>query len=619
MNRSDKGSRAIGRLLVVAGVAAAVGAGAWLVRTHVTASAATAGSGSGAASSGARAGEQRRWAATLSVRMKEGGQGGRETSMVLAGEWVTTISGESAAGTDVACELQGAHAEGTGFGQASADQMAQLKRLLARRIWITYQPDGAAIRAHFPKDMTEDVRNFLELVATQTQLVRPAAPSPQWVVTERDGAGSYLAAYQDGGPGAILKRKMRYLTTDGAGGPAGVIGVRIDSSETRFALDGAGRVNEVDGREVTHVDANLGGQGLGIELRIHLGEPRSAAAPDLAGSFERARADVDSQAIATQRASDEELQRRHDDQLIVGADLQQLLARQLDAAHAGTPDMKAAAQLEAMLRRQPGDIPSAVAFVRDAGKDAAAAVLSALGAAGTPPAQEALCSLASGDDPAPLRAAAVTALVRTKHVTAATTATLLRLLDASDPQVRRQALYMTGTAGQNVHDTDPGAAARIEADLVGRHARCTGSECVDTLVALGNLASPAILPGVQRSLADPSAAVRAAAVRALRKVEGPTVDGLIGITMTDDSDPSVRAAAVFAATFRTIGPLVEPLAHVVRADPIDYVRTDAIEAAANHLDEAPLLEAALQDAAAKDPKPGVQRLAREVLGSRLPR
>lgn len=616
MDRS-KMRAALGKVLVTAGAVGAIGIGARVFHTHVSASAATL--GGGVASAPGRAGVQRRWAMTLEARMKQSGQGGsRETAIHLSGDWVTTVSGESPAGIDVACELENAHAEGTGFGSVSKDEVEQLERRLARRIWITYQADGAATRAHFPRDMSDDVRNFLELIATEAQLVRPAARSPQWTATERDAAGSYFASYEALGPGAILKRKTQYLKADGAGGPAGIIGVRVDSSETRFALDSAGLVNDLDGHEATHVAANLGGLEMEIEVRLHLGQAQSGRAPELAGSLDRARGDVDSQPIITQRASDDVMQRRRDERLIAGVELPQVLARLLDAAHAGATDSDAAAKLEAMLRTRPSDIAPAVVFARGAGKDASTSVLQALGAAGTAPAQEALCGLAGSDAPVPLRTAALTALVRTKRATPATVATLLRLLDASEPEVRRQALYMTGTAGQSVHATDPAATARIEAELLARQARCARADCVDVLVALGNLATPGILPSVQRSLADPNPGVRAAAVRALRNVDEPSVDRLVSATMTGDSEPSVRAAAVFTATFRPVLGLAEALARTVRADPIDYVRSSAIEAAANHLDQSPLLAAAVADAAEKDPKPGVQRLARQVLGGAAP-
>ncbi len=603
----------IRKVLVAAGALAMAGLVARVVHTRV---AATRADGSAPEASSA-AGRQRRWTVTLETHIKQpGASSDRDNAVGLTGDWVSTLSGESAAGYDIAYELQNAHATGSGFGEVSPADVAQLEHRLGERFWVTYQPDGAAIRVHFPRDMTDDVRNFLELVVTQAQLIRPAKASPQWTTTERDGAGTYFASYEDLGQGEILKRKMRYLPLDGTAGPNDTsVAVRVDSSETRFSVDGRGLVDSVQGHETTYVEAKLGALGLGIDIRIHFDHPRSGVAPELVGSFDRASPRLDSGPIVTQRATEQEMLARRDARLIHDVTLAQILG----AVRSGHPDEKTRAQLEALLRERPAEIPPAVTFVRDADTGASAIVLQALGAAATPAAQGALCALAIDDGTAgPLRAEAVGALVRTKEPTASTISTLTRLMDASDPALRRQALYMAGAAGDNSRDSDPQATAQIEAELLRRHANCNGATCVDVLGALGNLATPAILPSVRRSLKDGSPVVRAAAVRALRKVTAPGTDQLISTTMTDDPDATVRDAAVFAATFRPIAPLFEALCRAIEADPTDYVRSAAIEAVAKHVDESPLVEKALIVAATKDPKPGVQRLARDALGPRAP-
>ncbi len=618
MNPTSK-SIPIRKVLVAAGALATAALVARVVQTRVAAATIERGGRSdrGAAGTDSNAGRQRRWAVTLETRIKQPGAAtDRDNTIVLTGDLVSTLSGESAAGSDVAYELQNAHASGTGFGEVNPADVAELEHHLAQRFWVTYQPDGAAARVHFPRDMTDDVRNFLELVATQAQLVRPAEASPQWTTTERDAAGTYFAAYEGLGPGEILKRKMRYMTLDGTSGPHdSSVAVRVDSSETRFAVDGQGLVDSVQGHEATYVEAKLGALGLSVDIRLRMDHPRSGRDPGLVGSFERARPGLDSGPIVTQRATDQEMLARRDARLVYGLTLEQVL----DSLRSGHADEKVRAQVEALLRQRPKDIPAAMAFAREAGKDASTLVLQAAGAAGTPATQDALCVLASDERaPGPLRIESVGALVRTKEPTAPTIATLIRLMDAGDAGLRRQALYMAGTAGANCEDGDPQALARIQAELLARHASCNGPTCVDVLAALGNLGTPAIVPSVERSLGDGSAAVRAAAARALRRVKIPAADGLIARAMKDDADPSVRAAAVFASTFRPLSPLLEALSHTIEADPVDYVRTAAIEAVANHIDESPLVEKALVTAAAKDSVAGVRRLAREALGPRAP-
>ena len=153
--------------------------------------------GAGAGGS-AIAGRQLSWAVTLETKLQQAGAAAssRDGTTTLIGEWVVTVSGGSDAGYDLACELRHAHVAGRGFGNVEAADIERLERKLSGRFWVSYQADGAATELHFPREMTDDVRNFLELLVTEAQLVRPVRPVSQWTATERDGAGSYFAAYQ---------------------------------------------------------------------------------------------------------------------------------------------------------------------------------------------------------------------------------------------------------------------------------------------------------------------------------------------------------------------------------------------------------------------------------------
>lgn len=608
MKRSNDVRKTVfaGGLLAVA-VAAA---GIWHHRAanHAAASVATGGSVS--------AGRQSRWAITLDTTLQQAGSAAaaHPGTTTLTGDWVVTVSGAAAGRTDLACELQHPHVTGTGFGNVDPADVARLERNLASRFWVSYQDDGAATAMHFPREMGDDVRNFLELLATESQLVRPVRPSPQWTATERDGAGSYFAAYEQLGPTEIVKKKMRYLAVDGAGtASAASVAVQIDDADTRFALDDAGAVRELFGRERMHVDAKLGGPGLAIGIRLHMTDARTGRAPELIGSLERA-PDLETSPVVTQRASDEELLARRDARLIKNVTLPPLL----ETVQQGRADATTRVTLAALLRQRPALVPEAAAFARKAGPAPAKLALEALGAAGTPVAQAALCALATdGSMPAATRVDAVGSLIQTRRPTGETVAALVGLMDAAEPTVRRQALYVAGAAGGQSHDADPAASGRLEAALLARYGKSSGPARVDLLVALGNLATAAVVPPVEAALHDSNAAVRAGAARALRKVKDPAADRLIAEAMTGDRDPGVRAAAVLAASFRPIGPLVEPLVHTVEGDPVDYVRTGAIEAVASHVDESPLIQKALVTAASRDSSPGVRRLARQTLGRRL--
>ena len=615
MNAKSRPSKSLGRAALI-GSALLVVAGAVALVHHRAAATVAAAAGPGAGGA-ALVGRQLRWDVTLETTLHPQGKvgAGRGGATTLTGEWVVTVSGASAGGTDVACELRHPHVAGTGFGDVDPADVARLEQNLAARFWVSYQVDGAATALHFPRALGDDVRNFLELLVTESQLVRPARPDPQWTATERDGAGGYLAAYRQPGPTEIVKRKIRYLALDGAGAPrASAVNVRIDGAETHYALDAQGVVRDLAGREALRIDAQMGAPGLDVAIKLHLANGRVGEARDLVGSLERAASGLETGPIVTQRASADELLARRDARLMRDADF----ARLLEAVERKQADATTPLALEAFLRRRPGDVGRAVAFVRRAGADAAEVVLRALGAAGTAATQDALGGLAAdGGAPFRLRLDALGAFIETKQPTAATVSLLIQMMDSPELELRRQALYVAGAVGGDGHDASPGASAELQAALLDRWGKTSGDARLDLLVALGNLGTSAVVPALEKALSDPSAAIRAGAARALRKVKDPSADRLIAAAMTGDRDPGVRAAAVLAASFRPFGPLAEPLAHAVRADPVEYVRSDAIEAVASHVDDSPLIGQALLGAATSDPSPGIRRLARKTLGRRL--
>jgi HEAT repeat protein len=69
--------------------------------------------------------------------------------------------------------------------------------------------------------------------------------------------------------------------------------------------------------------------------------------------------------------------------------------------------------------------------------------------------------------------------------------------------------------------------------------------------------------------------IRAAATRALRLVPDPEADHLLAATLRRDADPTVRAAAVFAAGFRKVEPLADALNEAAQGDPAEFVRSGA--------------------------------------------
>jgi HEAT repeat protein len=85
-----------------------------------------------------------------------------------------------------------------------------------------------------------------------------------------------------------------------------------------------------------------------------------------------------------------------------------------------------------------------------------------------------------------------------------------------------------------------------------------------------------VLPRLRTAVTAGDPRVRAAATRALRLVPDAEADTLLATTLRRDRDPTVRAAALFAAGFRDLDPLADALADTARNDPVEYVRAGAV-------------------------------------------
>jgi hypothetical protein len=566
-------------------------------------------------------GLQHRWSVEIDVGIRSS-DGSTQEATALAGEWVETITGTSAEGTEVACEFAHAHVVGKRAATVDPKAEAELEARMAQRIWVTVQPDGAVTRMHFPKDMDDPARNMLQLIMTTKQFARPQPLPTQWVTSERDGAGMYMAQYvrtapdSPSGPTEVLKRKMRYVALDGvAGGPG--LELAIDDSNTVIELDARGQIDELRAHEASHLDGTVGPAAFGMDIRLALDHRQTGRAPELVGSLERAGSSVETGPVVTQRLSDEALRARNDARLVAGVSLDDVLG----AVRAGQLDSKTRSKLEALLRLHEHAVAPTLRVARDAAPETKAFLLDALGAAGTSSAQAALRSVAANQHVEPAeRKAAMIALVRTTRPDEATLDAFEQLIQIPDPSTdassRRQLLFTAGALAHAGSEAHPDAAARIAATLARRYARCEGDDCTVFLNALGNVGNGFALPTIKDALASSSPARRAAAVDALRLVHDPSADRWIVERITSDADPKVRAAAVGTARYRPLGPLVEALSRAVESDPADSVRMQAIDVLSEHLTQSPAVERAFIAAADHDPSPGVRRLAREGLDAR---
>lgn len=568
------------------------------------------------------AGEQRRWKLAFEARMLQRGPRGEEVpSTTLEGEWVVTVVDDRADGYDVACEISNPRVSGGGVPNVQTADVATLERRVARRFFASYRADGAALEMHFPRDLDPGARNLVQLLVTDTQLVRPASPTPRWTAIERDGPGTYLAAYHEAAPGRIVKNKLKYLSVDPAAGAAATstgrpgIEIGLDASERKLTLDPAGGLASFEGGDTIRIALPLGEDGVSMRVSARLVDPTKARAPELVGALARARAhdEVETTRIVTHAPSDEQLVAQRDARLLSGASLDAILLAVRETPAEGRPRE----QLEAWVRQRPAGLAAALAATRAAPPGPVTkAFTSALGRAGTPVAQAGLVELARDAGlPAELRSDALVGLMLVKSPAAATLEAVAALGKVQDASVRRAALFAGGSVARAARPTDAKGAGAIDAALLAAYeAAKEVTARAELLGAIGNSAGPALLPLVRKALAsDPDTKVRTAAVRALRLYGDEEVKDLLARTIASDREAIVRATAIFAAGFAFDARYVEPLTKAALEDSTEFVRADATNMLASHQDVTPEIADTLTRVATKDPKPGVRKLARAAL------
>lgn len=556
-------------------------------------------------------GEQRRWALDFRTRLEQSGSK-RPIEINLSGDWLSTVTAVRSGEYDVELEFANVHLSGNRVGNPGTDAVKQVELRLGQRFWASYRDNGELLVVHFFKDTDPGDRNLLQMIATAAQVVRPETRKMVWNTQERDGGGSYLAIYNYADTNAIMKRKLKYVHTDAEpGAPTDALRLDVEKSEFRFTLDTAGEINTLEGSERVRIGVAAADNQFTVIMNIRLSDPRKMRAPELIGGLERSRSEVVSSPIITHRPDPEKLMAQHDAELLEGHTTESLLA----AARAEkTDDRDLSARLSAMFRRRPESIPATLDLLRQIGEQRR--ITGALGAAHTPAAIKALSGLALDPaTPSQVRVDALTALVFDQHPSIEAMRIPVALFDDSNPQVASAGRIMGGAvahAGRKDHSAE---ADVIDAALIDRYKKAHDiREVSDILVALGNSVGPAVVPVIEQALHDPRDPVRAAAARAMRLADVPETDDLLAAAISNDTEPSVRSAAIFATSFRhTTSSLAETLIKAAKTDSAESVRAEAIVQLRAHPQASPDIPASLSWIAEHDAKPGIRRLAREGL------
>jgi hypothetical protein len=494
----------------------------------------------------------------------------------LIGDWTSTISAVRAGEYDAQLQLANLQFAGDAVKSAPASSVADLQAGLSRPFWATFRSDGGLVSMHFLREETPSDRNLLQMIATELQLVRPDAGRNSWTAQERDGAGEYSALYVMPAPDRILKRKLKYVYTDGvAGAPAEAVRVSIDRSDITFLLNADGSVQQVDGANRVRMDLSQNqSEQLAAATEFHAGHFRSGHTPEVIGSLERELPNVIDSSVVTQRPDAGVVRAEADDRLLKGYTTETILAAAF-SKDAGTAQYD---RLTALFRHRPDAAYAAVAMLIEDGPKRS--VTNALGAAGSPVAVAALDGLAHNSAIAKnLRVDAIIAFVQMQHPTAEAMRAPGGLMNDSDPSIQSAARMMSGALAHAGRPEHPAEADAIDASLIALYRSAQDThEKVELLGALGNSAGPSVVPVIEDTLHESTVSIRAAAARALRLAPGSDIDRLLAAVITSDPDGAVRADAIFATRFRhpLPAPLADALLHAASTDTSNYVRSDAV-------------------------------------------
>ena len=255
----------------------------------------------------------------------------------------------------------------------------------------------------------------------------------------------------------------------------------------------------------------------------------------------------------------------------------------------------------ALLRSEPGTLALAEPLIRKNGV-AAPALMDALASAGTDAAQALLGRVIRDERlPRSLRLRAAGSLIRTEQATEETVTLLTSL--RQQPEFETHSYYGLGTIARKLRDAGQDARANriVDVFIEDLGQKPTETLAVSVLRGIANSANSRAFDSVEPYLKSESAALRGAAVDAVRLMNGPRVDSVLQ-TMLDDPTDAVRLVAVEALRLREPTPgLMAAARHAAQDDKSSSVRQRAVAVLAQWAPDHPEAAQTLRTVANADP------------------
>jgi hypothetical protein len=504
-----------------------------------------------------------------------------------------------------------------------------LEELLALPAFVRMRDDGALLGLLFDPRSNGFVNNLVRSIVCGFRFVVPQDTKAGWDGEEADPTGIATVRYDWLDDRSEKERRLQRTKT----GYRPVPGQRSDLALTyevrsralaRLSSElGWLRSAQVDEtvtakadtaslRSATEYEASL-------ELATHRLRPL-AELPDL--SWDRPWAGVggveDTKAIAD--SSDRELS-----ELELGDATFAGLLQDIEALTAAKPLDSAALtaashKLAVLLRLHPEALEQLGRALATATPFAADVLLGAAGAAGTEPAQRLLAGVAGNAGAAPhLRLSALDSMIQIGAPDDAVLASVRNLADDPDAgaRLRSKSLLVLGALASRQPQSESTDRNTVVAELIGREDRArSAGQLQPWLHALGNSGHEDALPAIQRYLGDDNAAVRNAAVAALRQFDTPQATSALLDRARSEPDLRVRALAVEGLAQRNDSAGLDYVAGVLAREPDADVRSAAVAGLSRQLLRNEAVLPMLQRAAQHDPSPAIRDQAARAMARR---
>jgi HEAT repeat protein len=495
---------------------------------------------------------------------------------------------------------------------------AELARAASQELLLEVDLQGNLSRLALP-ETSPDARNLLRTLVVARQTVLPSEVCARWQALGEDTTGRFVAEYRSEGERVSRARAYDSLQS----GPSASGATVSIQGELAGQLRADGLPQTWAGEELVTVGApQLEGavaDALAVRSRYAYELVETGRFAEPAAELTRAEGGFGPGAWGASLAGELSTQ-RHQAPLrpvdVVLDELAQLAAQGDSEAFTGSAPALFV-ELRERFRRDPAAVARAGLLARQRGTSLLlrSTVIDAIGSAGTAPAQRELLTL-RGEVEDELLSSVYLGLAETSQPLPETLSALKD--EGRAAGVRRDhARRAMGWLATRVET--PQLKAQLAQELEGSLGEDPASDQV-ILEALGNAGQDRSLPALESYLEAEDEATRANAAAALRKLEAPEAQALLGTSARNDPSPRVRREAIrsFASRPPSAGAL-DALANAIRHDADVRVRLEALEGLIGwqrytelNPEKAGVIESLLQEAA-QSPAPALQERAKAAL------